>query len=64
MFVFPKGLMHYQYNAKADQPATTISAFGSANAGTVSVPTTIFATGIDDNILAKDFKTDVAPRLV
>jgi hypothetical protein len=24
------------------------------------VPTTVFATGIDDNILAKAFKTDVA----
>lgn len=59
MFVFPKGLVHYQYNSKADQPAAAISAFGSASAGTVSVPTTVFATGIDENILAKAFKTDV-----
>lgn len=51
MFVFPKGLVHYQSNAK--NPATAISAFGNANAGTVSVPSTVFATGIDDNILAK-----------
>ncbi|XP_057471988.1 putative germin-like protein 9-2 [Actinidia eriantha] len=66
MTKFPalNGLMHYQYNAKADQSATTISAFGSANTGTVSVPTTIFTTGIDDNILAKGFKTNVATRLV
>ena len=60
MFVFPKGLVHYQYNAKADQPATALSAFGSANAGTASVPTSVFATGIDDSILAMAFKTDVA----
>ncbi|KAA8549885.1 hypothetical protein F0562_001569 [Nyssa sinensis] len=60
MFVFPKGLVHYQYNADAKNPATAISAFGSANAGTASIPTTLFATGIDDNILAKAFKTDVA----
>jgi quercetin dioxygenase-like cupin family protein len=60
MFVFPKGLVHYQSNADSKNPATAISAFGSANAGTVSVPTTVFATGIDDNILAKAFKTDVA----
>lgn len=46
MFVFPKELVHYQYNSKADQPAAAISAFGSASAGTVSVPTTMFATGI------------------
>jgi quercetin dioxygenase-like cupin family protein len=55
MFVFPKGLVHYQSNANANakNPATAISAFGNANAGTVSVPSTVFATAIDDNILAK-----------
>ncbi|KAA8544270.1 hypothetical protein F0562_022282 [Nyssa sinensis] len=41
-------------------PATAVSAFGSANAGTVSVPTNLFTTGIDDGILAKSFKTDLA----
>ncbi|OVA10019.1 Germin [Macleaya cordata] len=60
MFVFPKGLAHYQYNSNATEPAIAVSAFGSANAGTVSVPATVFATGIDDGILAKSFKTDVA----
>ncbi|KAL9671597.1 hypothetical protein QQ045_009167 [Rhodiola kirilowii] len=37
-----------------------VSAFGSAAAGTVSVPTTLFNTSIDNAILAKSFKTDVA----
>ncbi|KAJ9188656.1 hypothetical protein P3X46_000031 [Hevea brasiliensis] len=60
IFVFPKGLVHYQYNADPKNPAIAISAFGSANAGTVSVPATVFTTGIDDTILAKSFKTDVA----
>lgn len=60
IFVFPKGLVHYQYNSNANQPTTAVSAFGSANAGTVSIPSTVFATGIDDNILAKAFKTDLA----
>ncbi|KAJ9699539.1 hypothetical protein PVL29_008231 [Vitis rotundifolia] len=60
MFVFPKGLVHFQYNADTEEPATALSAFGSANAGTVSVPPSVFATGIDDGILAKSFKTDVA----
>ena len=60
IFVFPKGLTHFQYNADAQNPATAISAFGSANAGTASIPTTLFATGIDEGILAKSFKTDVA----
>ncbi|OVA10020.1 Germin [Macleaya cordata] len=60
MFVFPKGLVHYQYNSNTTEPATAFSAFGSANAGTVSVPEAVFTTGIDDGILAKSFKTDVA----
>jgi quercetin dioxygenase-like cupin family protein len=60
IFVFPKGLVHFQYNADAQAPALAISAFGSANAGTVSIPNTLFTTGIDDNVLAKSFKTDVA----
>lgn len=60
MFVFPKGLLHFQYNPDAQNPAVAISAFGSASAGTVSIPVTVFTTGIDDNILAKSFKTDVA----
>ncbi|XP_068661140.1 germin-like protein 9-3 [Aristolochia californica] len=60
MFVFPKGLVHYQYNADAQNSATAISAFGSANAGTVSMPGSLFNTSIDDGILAESFKTDVA----
>ena len=60
VFVFPKGLVHFQYNADMQEIALAISAFGSANAGTVSLPNTLFTTGIDDNVLAKSFKTDVA----
>ncbi|CAN6203837.1 unnamed protein product [Urochloa humidicola] len=58
MFVFPKGTVHWQCN-KGSQPAKAISAFGSAAAGLVSVPVTVFGTGIDDTVLAKSFKTDV-----
>ncbi|KAL2511077.1 Germin-like protein subfamily 2 member 4 [Abeliophyllum distichum] len=60
LFVFPKGLVHFQYNADAKVPALAISAFGSANAGTVSLPNTLFNTSIDDNVLALSLKTDVA----
>lgn len=60
VFLFPKGMVHYQYNADPVNKATAISAFGSANAGTVSVPVTVFGTGIDDGVLAAAFKTDVA----
>ncbi|KAH9659846.1 Germin-like protein 9-3 [Citrus sinensis] len=60
MFIFPKGLVHFQYNPDAQNPALAVSAFGSANAGTASLPNTLFTTGIDDTILAKAFKTDAA----
>ncbi|XP_062173213.1 germin-like protein 9-3 [Alnus glutinosa] len=60
MFVFPKGLVHFQYNSAAKAPAIAISAFGSTNVGTVSIPNTLFNTSIDDNVLALSFKTDVA----
>ncbi|XP_075633890.1 germin-like protein 9-3 [Castanea sativa] len=60
VFVFPKGLVHFQYNADPQVPALAISAFGSANAGTVSISNTLFTTGIGNNVLAKSFKTDVA----
>ena len=60
IFVFPKGLVHFQYNADPQNSALAVSAFGSANAGTVSVPNSVFTTGIDDSILALSFKTDVA----
>ncbi|KAK9912391.1 hypothetical protein M0R45_036258 [Rubus argutus] len=59
IFAFPKRLIHYQYNSQPDMSAIAVSAFGSANVGTVSVPLSVFATGIDDEILAKSFKTDV-----
>ncbi|KAI4345352.1 hypothetical protein L6164_012483 [Bauhinia variegata] len=60
MFIFPKGLVHFQYNADPKTSALAISAFGSANAGTVSIPSTLFNTSIDDNVLALSFKTDIA----
>ncbi|KAK7856267.1 germin-like protein subfamily 2 member 4 [Quercus suber] len=58
IFVFPKGLVHFQYNADAQIPVVAIAAFGSANAGTVSIPNTLFTTGIDAVVLAKSFKTN------
>ncbi|TYH30310.1 hypothetical protein ES288_A01G084700v1 [Gossypium darwinii] len=59
IFAFPKGLVHYQFNCAENDFAVAVSAFGSAAAGTVSVPSTVLATGIDDEILTQSFKTDV-----
>jgi len=58
MFVFPKGLVHYQVNKDPNYPAVALSAFGSANAGTVVLPKTLFGNGLDKDVLAKSFKTD------
>ncbi|CAI9302039.1 unnamed protein product [Lactuca saligna] len=60
IFVFPKGLVHFQFNSDAKSPALAVSAFGSANAGTVSVPNSVFNSTICDEVLAKSFKTDIA----
>nr|GEY16629.1 germin-like protein 9-3 [Tanacetum cinerariifolium] len=60
IFVFPKGLVHFQFNNDAMNPVVALSAFGSANAGTVSVPNSVFNSTIDSSILALSFKTDVA----
>ncbi|KAI9107668.1 hypothetical protein K1719_021331 [Acacia pycnantha] len=60
MFLFPKGLVHFQHNAANNRTALALSAFGSANPGTVSIPTTLFNSTIDDNVLALAFRTDVA----
>ncbi|XP_009617434.1 germin-like protein 9-3 [Nicotiana tabacum] len=59
MFIFPKGLVHYQYNRNHYKQAVAISAFGSATAGTVSLPLSIFGNDIDDIVLSKSLKTDV-----
>ncbi|KAL1298801.1 hypothetical protein HN51_043093 [Arachis hypogaea] len=60
LFIFPKGLVHFQFNSDSKNYAFAISAFGSASAGLVSLPNTLFNTTIDDNVLALSFKTDVA----
>ncbi|CAL8115911.1 unnamed protein product [Prunus armeniaca] len=58
------GLGHCQYNSYANLPAYADSAFGSANAGTVSVLIYmfVFGTGIDNAILAKSLKTMLVPK--
>ncbi|WCJ25741.1 Germin-like protein 1-1 [Euphorbia peplus] len=59
LFVFPKGLVHFQVNTKNDSPAYALGMFGSANAGASSLPVSVFGSGIPPAILAEAFKTDV-----
>ncbi|XP_068636007.1 germin-like protein 9-3 [Aristolochia californica] len=58
LFIFPKGLVHYQLNTDGENPALAIGMFGGASAGTISLPTNLFGSGIDAEVLAKAFKTD------
>lgn len=59
MFVFPKGMVHFQFN-NGTAVARAFSAFGSASPGTISLPFTLFETGIDDAVLEKSLHTDQA----
>ncbi|KAE9618878.1 putative germin, rmlC-like cupin domain-containing protein [Lupinus albus] len=59
IFVFPKGLVHYQKN-NGDNPAAVISAFNSQLPGTVSIAATLFASTptVPDDVLDKAFQID------
>ncbi|KAK4359895.1 hypothetical protein RND71_022124 [Anisodus tanguticus] len=59
IFLFPKGLQHYQYNYDHKKTAVGVAALNSASPGTVSLPSSIFNSGISELVLAKSFKTDV-----
>uniref|UniRef100_A0ACD5TXZ6 Uncharacterized protein n=1 Tax=Avena sativa TaxID=4498 RepID=A0ACD5TXZ6_AVESA len=59
MFVSPKGMVHFQYNA-GTQMARGFSTFGGARPGTISLPGAIFESGIDDIVLEKSFHVDQA----
>ena len=59
VFVFPRGLVHFQKNA-GHMPASVIAAFNSQLQGTQSIATTLFAATppVADDILAKAFQID------
>ncbi|GJU04612.1 zinc finger, CCHC-type containing protein [Tanacetum coccineum] len=57
MFVFPKGLVHFQYNSNNTEPALAVSAFGSASAGTQSIANSVFNSTIYEGVLAESFNT-------
>ncbi|XP_022993950.1 germin-like protein subfamily 2 member 2 [Cucurbita maxima] len=59
IFVFPKGLLHFQQNNK-DKPASVIAAFNSQLPGTVSVAAALFSSSpaVDNGVLARAFQID------
>lgn len=58
VFIFPKGLIHFQINTDPINPAVAVSSFCSANAGTVSLPKAVFGSGITNKLLAESFNAD------
>ncbi|KAL9260010.1 Germin-like protein [Drosera capensis] len=57
VFVFPRGLVHFQKN-NGDKPAAVIAAFNSQLAGTQSIALTLFTSSppVPDNVLTKAFQ--------
>ncbi|KAG6538195.1 germin-like protein 5-1 [Zingiber officinale] len=57
VFVFPRGLVHFQKNNGAE-PAAAISAFNSQLPGTQSIAAALFAASptVPDNVLTKAFQ--------
>lgn len=57
IFVFPRGLVHFQKN-NAKVPAAVIAAFNSQFPGTQSIAATLFGAtpAVPDNVLAKAFQ--------
>ncbi|XP_041993576.1 germin-like protein 5-1 [Salvia splendens] len=57
IFVFPKGLVHFQKN-NGDSPAAVVAAFNSQLPGTQSIAATLFASTppVPDNVLTKAFQ--------
>lgn len=57
VFVFPKGLVHYQKN-NGDKPASVISAFNSQLPGTQSIAATLFSASpaVPNDVLTKTFQ--------
>ncbi|BBN10088.1 protein MpCupin63 [Marchantia polymorpha subsp. ruderalis] len=64
LFVFPQGLVHFQINMSKKQTVRAISAFGSSNAGTISLPRNIFGSGIEDEVLLQAFKITSAELMM
>ncbi|KAJ0047915.1 hypothetical protein Pint_15751 [Pistacia integerrima] len=68
LFVVPKGLVHFEVYSQGATPqddcggggggGAALAVFGSSNPGIVSLPTSLFQSGIKTEVLAKAFKID------
>ncbi|KAI5066846.1 hypothetical protein GOP47_0017374 [Adiantum capillus-veneris] len=58
LFVFPKGLLHFEVNPSTAQKAVAFSSFSGSNPATISIPATLFGSGIPPAVLAQAFHVD------
>ncbi|XP_024540041.1 germin-like protein subfamily T member 1 [Selaginella moellendorffii] len=56
VFVFPRGLVHFQINLDDAHPAQFLAVFNSQNPGAERLGSTLFGSGISDEVLKKSFK--------
>ncbi|KAG4996366.1 hypothetical protein JHK84_027416 [Glycine max] len=54
VMVLPKGLVHFMMNV-GDEPATLFGSFNSQNPGIQKIPSAVFGSGIDEELLQKAF---------
>uniref|UniRef100_A0A0E0LS15 Germin-like protein n=1 Tax=Oryza punctata TaxID=4537 RepID=A0A0E0LS15_ORYPU len=60
VFVFPVGLIHFQFNPNPHQPAVAIAALSSQNPGAITIANTVFGSKppISDENLVKAFQIE------
>ncbi|KQJ95453.1 germin-like protein 8-11 [Brachypodium distachyon] len=60
VFVFPVGLIHFQFNPNPYKPAVAIAALSSQNPGAITIANAVFGSNppISDVVLAKAFQVE------
>uniref|UniRef100_A0A0D9X561 Germin-like protein n=1 Tax=Leersia perrieri TaxID=77586 RepID=A0A0D9X561_9ORYZ len=60
VFVFPEGLIHFQFNPNPHEPAVAIAALSSQNPGAITIANAVFGSKppISDDVLAKAFQVE------
>jgi quercetin dioxygenase-like cupin family protein len=60
VFVFPQGLIHFQFNPNPYKPAVALAALSSQNPGTITIANAVFGSKpmISDDVLAKAFQVE------
>ncbi|GAQ83174.1 Putative cupin family protein [Klebsormidium nitens] len=60
VFVFPRGLVHFQQNFNQSQPAVALAAVNSENPGTQFLARTMFGGGLPTNVVQVALAQDAA----